>query len=200
MIRSGLILIALFVTASAVLANAGVPTNAPPRWAADGDFYAVDGWSVQRGDVDTSRPGQAIVAHAYTHPDGTRASLVVSTSPSAKAIYRAGAAVPYLGTGYSVELAPSSLIPTPGSREAFLAQRGSERWLHFSTYGERRGQFGSGAAAWGLTIFDSLLGRPNDYYLARVIVSLDDTNILRTRVVADLADVLFARLAAFYGS
>jgi hypothetical protein len=200
MIRPGLILIALFVTASALLANIGVPINTTPRWAADGDLYTVDGWSVQPEEVDTSRSGLAIVTRAYTHLDGTWASLVVSTSPSAKAIYRAGAAVPYLGSGYTVEVAPASLIPAARTREAFVARRGSESWLQVSAYGERRGQFGSGAVAWGLTIFDSLLARPNDYYLARVIVPIDDTNISRTRAAADLANVLFPRLAAFYSS
>jgi hypothetical protein len=189
-VRPSLVLIGLFVASAVLLANMSTPTEAAPRWPADGPIYAVDGWTVSAASVDTSRPGLATVSHTYLNSAGTRATLVVSTSPIAKAVYRAGAAVPFLGSGFTVEP-----LPVDGAREAFIARRGNESWLQVSTYGERRGQFGSGPVAWGLTIVDSMLGHGNDYYLARLVVPYDASSASQT---VTLADTLFPRLAAYY--
>jgi hypothetical protein len=134
-----------------------------------------------------------MVTYTYTAADaGPRATVVVSTSPIAKAIYRAGAAVPFLGNGYTVEPLPAS-----GNRDAFVARRGDEAWLQVSVYGERRGQFGSGPVAWALSTLDSLLGAPSDYYLARIVVPYTPENLARATA---LADTLFPRLASYYAS
>jgi hypothetical protein len=196
--RPALILIALFVSATWLLANISVPMESGPRWPADGDLYAIDGWSVSPAAVDTSRPGLAVVSHLYTR-DRTRATVVITTSPNAKAIFRAGAAVPFLGNGYSVEPAPADLVPSAGSREAFVARRGNEAWLQLSIYGERRGQFGSGVVGWGLSIVDAQLGRPNDYYLARLVAPFDERDRSAIERSVALADTLFPRLADYYG-
>jgi hypothetical protein len=196
--RPALILIALFVGASWLLANISVPFESDPRWPADGDVYAVDGWTVSPATVDTSRPGQAMVTRLFTQ-DRTRATVVITTSPNAKAIFRAGAAVPFLGNGYSIEPAPTDLVPASGSREAFVARRGNEAWLQLSIYGERRGQFGSGVVGWALSILDAQLGRANDYYLARIVVPFDERDRAATQRSVALADAFFPRLAGYYG-
>jgi hypothetical protein len=196
--RPALILIALFVGATWLLANISVPVEAGPRWPAEGDIYAVDGWTVGPATVDTSRPGLAMITHQYTR-ERTRATVVITTSPNAKAIFRAGAAVPFLGNGYQIEAAPADLVKEAGSREAFVARRGAEAWLQLSIYGERRGQLGNGVTGWALSIFDAQLGRPNDYYLARVVVPFDERDRSATQASVALADTLFPRLAGYYG-
>jgi hypothetical protein len=196
--RPALILIVLFAGASWLLANISVSYEAGPRWPADGDVYAIDGWTVGPATVDTSRPGLAMISHQYTQ-ERTRATVVLTTSPNAKAIFRAGAAVPFLGSGYSIEPAPADLVPEAGSREAFVARRGNEAWLQLSIYGERRGQFGSGVIGWALSIVDAQLGRANDYYLARIVVPFDEGDRSATQRSVALADSLFPRLAGYYG-
>jgi len=187
--RRSAVLLVLFAGVAWLLASMSAPIeSAPPTWPADGSsLYQIEGWTVSPAQLDTSRPGLAMVSHTYLDANGTRATFVVSSSPRAKAVYRAGAAVPFLGNGYTVE-------PAPGEHEAIVARRGNEAWLQVSTYGERRGQFGSGAIAWGLSLFDALLVRPNDYYLARVVAPADSS----APAVAALADTLFERLATFY--
>jgi hypothetical protein len=196
-LRPALILIALFSSATWLLANISVPAESPPRWPADSETYAVDGWAVGPATVD-SRPGLAMVTHVYSR-ENTRATVVITTSPNAKAIFRAGAAVPFLGNGYTVEPAPADLVQPAGSREAFVARRGNEAWLQLAIYGERRGQFGSGVIGWGLSIVDAQLGRANDYYLARVVVPFVEGDRPATQRAVALAETLFPRLAAYYG-
>jgi hypothetical protein len=186
--RPALILTALFALTAMVLAGIGPAVDAPPRWPADSGLYAVSGWAVSPASVDASRPGLTIVSHTYSRPDGARATLVVSTSPIAKAVYRAGAAVPFLGNGYTVETLPAS-----GAREALIARRTGEAWAQVAVYGEQRGQYASGAVAWTLSTVDSILGRSNDYYLARIVTPTDNIE-----QAAQLADILFPRLEAFY--
>ena len=201
--RRPLILTALFLAAALLLANMATPhAPATPRWPTDPAFFAVDGWSVSPESVDASRAGMVFVTRTYTAADGTRASFVVSTSPIAKSIYRAGADVPFLGNGYTVTPAPPDLVPASGQYEAFVARRTGEAWLQIATYGERRGAFGTGALAWGLSAFDALLGQPNDYYLARVVVAFDDDARAADQAHAarQLAETLLPRLASFYAS
>jgi hypothetical protein len=198
--RPAIVLMVLFGATAWLLANLVPTTDGPPRWPADGELYAADGWTVSPASVDDSRPGMTIISHAYARAAGTRATLVVSTSPMAKAIYRAGAAVPFLGNGYTVEPAPGTLVAVAGNREAFIARRLNETWLQVSIYGERRGQFGSGALAWTLSTLDALLGRPNDYYLARIVVPFDGNDLTAARQAVALADTIFPRLATYYAN
>lgn len=190
-LRPSLVLIALFATTALLLSTIGTPNEAAPRWPVDDALYTVDGWTVSAESVDAGRSGMTMVSRTFNNGTGARATLVVSSSPIAKAVYRAGAAVPYLGNGFTVEP-----VPAVGARESLIARRGSEAWLQVSIYGERRGQFGAGAIGWGLTVVDSLLGHANDYYLARLVAPYDAST---AATVTDLADTLFPRLAAYYG-
>jgi hypothetical protein len=201
-LRRPLVLIALFLAAALLLANMAAPhAPAAPRWPTDPALFAVDGWSVAPESVDASRPGMVFVTRTYTAADGARATVVISTSPMAKSIYRAGADVPFLGNGYTVEPAPPDLVPPSGQYEAFVARRTGEAWLQLASYGERRGAFGTGALAWGLSAFDALLGQPNNYYLARVLVAFDDARAAdQARAARQLAATLLPRLASFYAS
>ena len=106
--RRSTVLLVLFAGVAWLLASMSAPIeSAPPRWPADGSsLYQVDGWTVSPAQLDSSRPGLAMVTHTYLNANGTRATFVISSSPMAKAVYRAGAAVPFLGNGYTVEPAP----------------------------------------------------------------------------------------------
>jgi len=58
-----------------------------------------------------------------------------------------------------------------------------------------------GPLAWGLAELDALLDRPNDYFLARLLVPF--TGSLEPADAAEavsLADVLFPRLGTWYQS
>jgi hypothetical protein len=190
--RRAVVLIALFSLAALLLANIGVPIESAPRWPSE---VAVAGWSAGPESVDTSRPGVVLVTRTLTRADGMRATFVLTTSPNVKAVFRAGAAVPFLGNGYSVEPAPQG-----GNREAFIARRGNEAWLQIAVYGERRGQFGSGVIGWSLATLDSMLARPNDYYLARIVAPYDDNGSEAAAAAAALANSIFPQLAEFYQS
>jgi hypothetical protein len=187
-----LVLAALFLLGAGLLINVDAPqVDAAPRYPQDA--LAVDGWRTSEPSVE-GRPGVAFLTREYQrNADSTRASLTLTTSAQAKLVYRAGADVPLLGNGYTVETLPSS-----GERSVVIARRGSEAWLQVATFGERRGTFGNGAGAWGLAVFDTVLGRSNDYYLARVVVP--HTGADSEITAAQLADTLFPRLSAFYAS
>jgi len=188
----GLVLIALFGITAVLLQNVNpASTDHAPRWPTERSAYAVDGWRVAEPAVDDTRPGLTMVTRVLTSDDkAVRGTVVLSTSPIAKAIYRAGPDVPFLGAGYRVEP-----VARTGPYEAFVASRGTEAWLQISVFGERRGQFGTGAVAWTLSTVDSIFGMPNDYYLARVVVPYEEQNTERTIA---LANALFPKLAAYY--
>jgi hypothetical protein len=191
------ILAAVAALGAVVLATMGPAGAAPsPRFASDDATYAVSGWSLGPAEVG-GRPGVAFFGREYRSPDGVTARLSITTSPQAKSVYRAGADVPFLGSGYSVEPAPVDVVPLAPGREAVIARRGSEAWLQLASFGESRGVLGSGVQAWSLAIFDLALGHTNDYYLVRVRVPYDGPN---ARAALELADTLFPRLAAFYGA
>ena len=186
--RRAVVLIFLFGLTALLLANIAVPIDTAPRWPTD---VTVAGWTVGPASVDDSRPGVAIVTRNLVRADGARATFVVTTSPNVKAVFRAGPAVPFLGNGYAVETLPQS-----GARDAFIARRGADdAWLQISTYGERRGQLGNGVVGWSLSPVVSLLGRPNDYYLARIVVPYDET---QPAIASNLADEVFPQLATYY--
>ncbi len=161
----------IFALAALALAVVGTPaTPDTPRWPSDERVYSVQGWSMSGASVDDSRSGIRYVTRTYQRSDGLHANLGLTTSQTAKAVYRAGSAVPFLGGGYSVEPVSPGLVPTAANREAIVARRGTEAWLQVSTYGERRGLLGNGALAWGWTVIDAVLHQANDYYLLRLVM------------------------------
>jgi hypothetical protein len=195
--RRALVLTTLFVAAAMLLVGVSAPqVEAKPRFPTDDAAYAIDGWRVSAESVE-GRTGVLFVAREFQRADGTQARLNITTSPQAKLAYRAGADVPFLGNGYTVEPAPSGIVGSQANRNAQIARRGTEAWLQIATFGERRGVFGNGAIAWGLAVFDMVLGRPNDYYLARILVPYQPETAARA---VELADTLFPRLAGFYAA
>jgi hypothetical protein len=185
------------VAALATLLLAATTSNGvepEPRFASDDATYAVDGWRVGPADM-SGRQGVAFINREYTAVDGVQLQLGITTSPEAKSVYRAGADVPFLGSGYSVEPAPTELVARMPGREALIARRGSQTWLQIASYGERRGLVGNGVSGWGLAIFDTLLGSPNDYYLVRIVGLYDPVS---ASDAVQLADTLFPRLSGWY--
>jgi len=53
---------------------------------------------------------------------------------------------------------------------------------------------------WSLATLDSLLGRANDYYLARIVMPYREDDPASTAAAAALADALFPRMAEFYAN
>jgi hypothetical protein len=195
--RRALVLAALFVGAAVLLASVAAPqVEAKPRFPSDEAVYAVNGWTVSPESVE-GRTGVLFITRDFRNVDNSQAQLIITTSPQAKLVYRAGADVPLLGNGYTVESASSDLVAPQANRTAQIARRGSDAWLQIVTFGERRGVFGNGAVGWGMAVFDMVLGRPNDYYLARVVVPFKPETASRA---VELADALFPRLAEFYGT
>src|SRR5262249_22614934 len=141
-----LVLAAVFALGAVLLFNVNAPhVEAAPRYPAD--ELALDGWRTAEARID-GRPGVAFVTRDYQRVwDGARGTLTLTTSAQAKLVYRAGADVPLLGNGYTVETrSPSTLI----------ARRGNDAWVQIATFGERRGAFGNGLSAWSLAVFDTV--------------------------------------------
>jgi hypothetical protein len=170
------------------------------RWPTDDSVYAVDGWTLGQARVDIAPAQFRVVSRTYTRADGTSAELALWTSPDAKRIYRAGPEVPYLNAGYRAEPAPVGLVPAATRREALLLRKDSATWLELHAYGERRGMLGAGLQAWAGVVLDSLVGRPNDYYLIRLTLPLVGDISGRARDAAHLMDVVAPRLSAWYAS
>lgn len=184
------------VAAVVVFSISPAASDPSPRYATEPSLYAVAGWHTGVPDIG-GRPGVAFVTVPYRADSGTPAELDITTSPSVKAVYRAGVDVPFLGSGYTVESAPSDLVTQVPGREAQIARRGDEAWLQIASYGERRGMLGNGLYGWAAAIFDLALGHSNDYYLLRVVVPTDAAS---AAAGVQLADTLFPRLVGFYGS
>ena len=194
-----LILSAVFGIAAIVVVNVKAPAVDPvPRLSEDPSLFVVDGWDVSPAAVD-GRPGVGFLTRDYRNAStASRAQLSITSSPNVKSVYRAGADVPFLGSGYTVEPAPVDLVPSVKDRDAQIARRGNEAWLQLATFGERRGLVGNGIKGWSMAIFDLTLGRPNDYYLIRVLMPADNRQSVAAGV--ELANTLFPRLVAYYGS
>jgi hypothetical protein len=194
------VLIALLVSAIAVTAIADPAAgNASPRWPADPAALQVAGWD-SGAPTSEEANGTEYVSRDYRNSGaGLIATLTITTSPVAKRVYRAGPEVPFLGNGYDVDPAPQNLVPAASDRGALIARRGEEAVLAIHTYGERRGRFDNGVLAWGLNVLDTTLDRPNDYYLARVVIRLgSDDDAAHARLATSLADALFPQIAAWY--
>jgi hypothetical protein len=198
--RRALVLAAVFAVGLAVYwGGNGAEQSLANRWPTEESVYGVDGWVV--GDPSVSQAhGVSYVSRTYTRADRQTAVLSVATSSSAKAIYRAGAEVPFLGSGYAVDAPPPDAIPSAPGRSALVVRHGNQAGAVLYVYGERRGALGNGPLAWALVGVDAVLGRSNDYYLATVLVPYDSgSRMVRADFVA-LADAVLPRLAAWYGA
>jgi len=192
-----LILAGILVAGAGLLALlAKPPSVAAGRWPTEENLFIVGGW--RPGPASLQRDhGVNFISRGYSRADGAEALLMVSTSPVAKNIYRAGADVPFLGSGYTVDPAPPSLVPGDPKRGALIVRRGNAASLLLYAYGERRGLIGNGLTAWAFVTLDSVVGQPNDYFLASVLAPLDSASASDT---VALADALFPRLAAWYAA
>lgn len=194
-----LILAGVFAAGAVLLGFAGYPV--PPgaaRWPSQEELFFVEGWNVS-SEIAERVNGMDYISRRYWRADGTKATFVLSTSAVAKTVYRAGAEVPFHGSGYTVAPAPTSLV---SSRElaAFTARKENEEYLLLYAFGERRGLLGNGLQAWSLVALDAVFGQPNDYFLARVLVPLHELDASQAAQVAGLAESLFPRLASWYGA
>jgi hypothetical protein len=138
-----------------------------------------------------------VVSRRYSS-DGSEASAVLSVAVSsqAKKVYRAGPEIPFAGTGYAVSAAPPELGVRDASWSTLVVTRGGEALLLITGQGERRGLLGNGVLAWAGATFDGIVGNPNDYFQATLVVPLtgrDDPAIAR-RALA-LADQVFGQIA-----
>ena len=166
-----------------------------PSWPTDDQLYRLDGWSVGPEQLEEAN-GSAYVTRSYEHAGHPVALLVMSTSPEAKRIYRAGAEVPFLGSGFSVDQARGS-SERAEYHSMLLTQAGAPRLLLYQ-YGERRGLLGNGVTGWALALGDALLGHPNDYYLVRIIMPLPRPDSPAAEDARLLAETLFPRIASWY--
>jgi hypothetical protein len=132
--------------------------------------------------------------------DGSHVIFVLTTSENPKTVYRAGADVPFLGNGYeNVPLSPDSAGFAKGRNLAYL-RRGDDGWLQTYVFGERRGVIGNGVVGWGFAVLDTVLGRPDDYYLLRVMLSTTSGAPQDVQRAVSFADVLFPRIEEWYAA
>jgi hypothetical protein len=200
-----------FVLIAALLAGAGLNAAAgeprgvgTPRWPVADELYNVQPWAVGRESVEDNTnnagPITPLVTREFRRADGGTATLSIISNQAPK-LYGAGAEVPFLGSGYTVEAAPADLAPVVGDGVgALVAQRGTEQWLVMYAYGERRGLLGNGPLPWTLAVFDGILGRPNDYFKLFLTARADQLDRRITSDVAELAHTLFPRIAAWYAA
>jgi len=195
-----LILIVLVTLSALLQAASDHPVEqGSPRWPTEDTLYQVSDWTIGPLTVERESRAQYII-RTYDRSDGTHATLAISTSLMAKVIYRAGADVPFLGDGYTSTPAPPSMIPRVPVSGALLVRRGEESALLIHTTGERRGLLGGGALGWGMVVLDALFGRPNEYYMLRILVPLDRLDSPAATEAVRLAETLFPRLAAWYAN
>ncbi len=195
-----ILLTLVFVGGAALYAVLGDPLGAgTARWPLADSFYAVEPWTVGP-QVDDSNNGTGVVSRVLRHPSGASATLSIVSNQAPK-IYGPGAEVPFLGNGYTVPAMPPDVATLQGEGvQALVATRGTERWLVMFAYGERRGLLGNGPLAWVLALGDGVLGRPNDYYKLYLAARTDTAPASADQQVADLAHVLFPRIAAWYAA
>jgi hypothetical protein len=199
-----LILLALLAASTWMLTvmRPGLQTEADPHWPNDELLYTVPGWQVEPPSVEATN-GNVYVTRIYRRPDGLTTTFVITTSSTAKRIYRAGPEVPLLGSGYSVTDVAGQLVPVSSQATALLARSNDQNWLQLSAYGEQRGLLGNGVLPWALVIADAILGRPNEYYMLRLLLPLDPSDPVAEQhadQAAQLAKTLFERVARWYAS
>jgi hypothetical protein len=189
----------ILLAATGVYAALGTPLGAgTPRWPTVDSLYVVDNWFA--GPERVEQTGQTnIISRTFRQAKGASATLTMVTNQAPK-LYGAGAEVPFLGNGFTVEHAPPD-VPASGIQgvSGLMAQRAGERWLVMYAYGERRGLLGNGPMPWALALSDGILARPNDYYKLYLMASADQVNQHGSEVVG-LASALFPRIAAWYGA
>ncbi|MBV9355836.1 MAG: exosortase-associated EpsI family protein [Chloroflexi bacterium] len=194
-LRTRSLILAALLAPSALLVGAvrpGLTVPAAPRVPSEA-VLTVDGWQAGDALVNLAN-GNAYLVRSYAR-QGAPLTFELTTGPTGKTVYRASPTVPYLGNGYTVEAAPASVTDrlAPGE-SAFVARSVARAWLEVHAYGERRGVVGNLIAGWALVAFDLLLGRPNDYYLERVVAPLDAD----PAGAVELAHGLFPRVSAWY--
>jgi hypothetical protein len=198
-VRARCLILALMFAPTAWLVGAMQPVGAAAaRWPVEAALYAVPGWQVGPLSVERAN-GYTYATRVLGRPDAPPVRLTITTDTSGKGIYRAGPGVPYLGSGYTVEAPPSTLQAALGPGEgALVARSGSNQWFDVHAYGERRGLLGNGPAAWGWLGLDLLLGRPNDYYLVRLVTTYAADDPASAQATVALANELLPRIAAWY--
>jgi hypothetical protein len=191
------LLIAVLLVGAALYTGLGEPRGVGlPRWPAADPIFVIDGWSVGSEQILDG----GFRARSFKSRVGHTATLSVFSNQAPK-LYGAGAEVPFLGNGYSVDTATG--IPHKAIGEgvhAVIARRGTEQWLVMYSYGERRGLLGNGPQAWTFALFDGILGRANDYYKLFLSTRTDGQDADVERDVSELASTLFPRIASFYAS
>lgn len=195
-----LLLIGLLLGAAALRSGVERPPEArSPRWPAEDGLFVVGGWTAGAPEVEAAW-GIEHVSRTYRRADGAIATLAISTSPVAKGLYRVAPGLPFEGRGYAVEPLPP--VPIAPGFGALGLRRGAEAMVLMYAYGERRGLVGNGWGGWSLAALDATLGRPNDYYLLRLLVPLEQHDMghqdAAAARAAELAAALFPRLTAWY--
>ena len=194
-----LVLAMVLLVGAALYLAMGQPLGAgTPRWPAADGLYTQADWSV--GPQNVERATTAQITRLFRSRAGATATLVIFSNQAPK-LYGAGAEVPFLGNGYSVEPLPTELLPVRDTGvQGLIAQQGSERWLVLYAYGERRGLLGNGPLPWALAFVDGVLGRPNDYYKLYLSARIDNAPAGFDRGVVQLAMSIFPRIAGFYAA
>jgi hypothetical protein len=192
--QRSVVLIGILLIAATVSAAIGGPMPAAsPRWPTSDAVYSIGDWSTGPETLQYAN-GATFMTRTFFRADAQPATLTVVTNTSPK-LFLAGADVPFLGSGYEV-----SSLPAPGGYQALMASRGDERWLVVYAYGERRGLLGNGPVAWGASVFDSVLARPNDYYKLFLTTAVSGNDAGVAQQTAELADMLFPRIASWYAA
>jgi hypothetical protein len=196
-----LFLILTLLGGAGLYAVLGEPSTAgSPRWPEADSVYGVQPWAAGPLVVNsgTSQTGQ--ISRVFRNPSGAVATFTMFSAQAPK-LYGAGAEVPFLGNGYSVEPASGELVPANAHGvNGLIARRGTEQWLVLYAYGERRGLLGNGPLPWTLAILDGLAGHPNDYFKLYLATRLDEASSDAGRSVSNLAGTLFPRVASWYAA
>jgi hypothetical protein len=192
-------LILAFVFALGLLLFAAVPRPSAhePRAPTDEDVFNVEGWTTVNAARERINDTE-FVAREYRSASGAEARFVLKAGTAAKAVYRASPEVPFVGSGYEVAPAPSTVVPQLEGAGGVVITRGAESYVLLHAYGERRGLLGNGLAGWTTALFDGVLGVPNDYYEVTLLAPFASQPEDGARS-AELAQALFARTAAWYG-
>ncbi len=169
---------------------------AAARTPVEDGVFAAPGWTVGPPTVQTQND-VTFISRRYTATSGrSSAVLSVAVSSQAKKVYRAGPEIPFEGSGYAVTSAPADLITQGTSWSALTARRGNDTVLLVAAQGERRGLLGNGALAWIAATFDGVVGTPNEYFQATLVMPLSGRDsALAAGELHDLADRVFQQIA-----
>jgi hypothetical protein len=206
-----LVLIVLLAAGAVLLAVAGrgraAGEVAGPRWPEDDAVFAVDGWTTGPPALQSAW-GVVHVSREMRSANGTVVTVLFSTNPSGKGIF-GNAEVAFLGTGYAVAPAPaarlgatSPAVPRMAPFKTVLARGPQATWLLHYAYGARGGLVPDAARGWALVLLDAALGRPNDYFMLRVMTRgadpLSPPGPVAAAESAALANTLGGRVSAWY--